>query len=145
MGALETFSFGFTSDRVPAVKDVIETYSGAAVIYSPSSKGNFTIVRPAAINGGSALSININGITSPTPTFTTALNQITLDASGSTPTNAMFAWSVLSGSAAISFLDGKTSVANVQLVSGKMTYLLKLTITDSKGATSTAMVTVNFF
>jgi hypothetical protein len=145
MGALETFSFGFTSDRVPAVKDVIETYSGAAVIYTPSSKGNFTIVRPAAINGGSALSININGITSPTPTFTTALNQITLDASGSTPTNATFAWSVLSGSAAISFLDGRTSVANVQLVSGKMTYLLKLTITDSKGATSTGMVAINFF
>jgi len=145
MGALETFSFGFTSDRSPTIKDVIETYSGAAVIYTPSSKGNFTIVRPAATNGGSALSININGISSPTPTFTTALNQITLDASGSTPANATFAWSVLSGSAAISFLDGRTSVANVQLVSGRMTYLLKLTVTDSKGATSTAMVTINFF
>ena len=145
MGAFETFSFGFTSDRPPAIRDVIETYSGAVVIYTPSSTGNFTIVRPAVLNGGTNLSININGLTTNTPAFTTAINQITLDASGSTPANATFTWSVVSGSAAISFPDGKTSVANVQLASGKMTYVLKLTVMDSKGATSIATVTINFF
>ena len=148
LGAAEQFSFGFTNDKPPKINNVIEVFGGAVVIYSASAQGTFTIVQPSTGGGGGTpgVSIVINGVSGSSPTFTTTTNQIILDASASTSTNTgalTFTWTVVTGSASISFPNGKTSVANVQLGSGKITYVIKLTITDSTGATSVANITIN--
>jgi hypothetical protein len=147
LGATGTFSFGYTSDTPPKINNVIETVAGTIVLYSASSSGTFTIVRPTTPGGGTTgVNVVINGVTGLTPTFTTVINQIILDASASTSTNAgalTFAFVPVTGSAAISF-GAKPSVANVQLGSGKLTYVIKLTVTDSKGVASVATITINY-
>ncbi|HEV2688969.1 MAG TPA: hypothetical protein VGV35_10450 [Bryobacteraceae bacterium] len=147
LGATEFFSFGFTSDKPPKINNVIESFGGAIVLYSAASSGTFTITQPPPPPGGTTgVAIVVNGVTGTTPTFNTTTNQIILDASASTSTNGgtlTFSWVAVNGSAAISFPGGKTSVANIQLGSGKIAYTIKLTITDSTGASSVATITVN--
>lgn len=148
LGATADFSFGFSNDKPPKISNVIETIAGTIVLYSASSSGTFTITSPSSGGGGGTTGVNIsiNGVTGTSPTFTTTTNQIILDASASTTTNGgklTYAWSVVTGSAGISFPNGNNAVANVQLGSGKITYVLKLVITDSTGASSTATITIN--
>jgi|ERR1051326_6868717 hypothetical protein len=145
LGATEDFSFGFTNDKPPKINNVIEVFGGAVVIYSASSQGTFTIVQPSTGGGGgtTGVSIVINGVTGTSPTFTTTVNQIQLNATASTSSNAgalTFAWSVVSGPASLS---ANGSVANVQLNGGKISYVIKLVVTDSTGATSTATIAIS--
>lgn len=148
LGAAEQFSFGFTGDKPPKINNVIEVFGGAVVLYSAASQGTFTIVQPSTGGGGgtTGVAIVINGVSGTTPTFTTTVNQIILDASASTSSNAgtlTYTWTSVTGAASISFPNGKTSVANVQLNSGNITYVIKLTITDPTGASSVATITIN--
>jgi len=64
LGATATVSFGFTNDTPPKVNNVIETVSGAVVIYSAASNGTFTITKPTTPGGGggTGVSIVINGV-----------------------------------------------------------------------------------
>jgi len=150
IGGSGTFSFGYTTDTTPKINKVIETVAGTIVIYSPSSSGTFTIVNPAnpIVNPNPGVAIVVNGSTSATPSFSTTLNQIILDASASKSTNPgalTYSWTATSGSASISFPNGNQSIANVQLGSGKITYVITLKVTDSTGASSTVTITINYF
>lgn len=147
LGGTGTFSFGYTTDNPPKINNVIETVAGSVVVYSAASNGTFTIVTPSTGGGGTTtgVSIVVNGSTSATPSFQTTTNQIILDASKSTSTNAgalTFTWTVTQGSASISFPNGNQSIANVQLGSGKITYVITLKVTDSTGASTTIPISV---
>jgi hypothetical protein len=152
-GVPATFSFGFTTDTPPKIHDVIDSVAGVAVAYTASATGTFNITQPTTPGGpggpGSGVTIVVNGITSATPNFQTTVNQLTLDASASTSTNAgalTYTWSIPAGSpsAGISFPGGNTAKAFVQLSSGKQTYTINLTVTDATGATATVPITIQY-
>jgi len=148
LGASGTYSFGYTADK--KINNVIETVGGLIVLFSPSATGTFTIVGGSTGGGGGTggVTVVINGSSSATPTFTTVLNQIVLDASASKTTTGgtlTYAWAVAQGSPSASTIGGSTSTATIQLGAGKGTYVFTLTITDSKGTAPTVVtVTVNF-
>ncbi len=150
LGASGTYSFGYTTPAPSKINNVIETIGGLIVIYSPSATGSFTIVGGKSGGGGGTggVTVVINGSSSATPTFTTVLNQIVLDASATTTSTGgtlTYAWTVGAGSTSASITGGSTSTASVQLGAGKGVYLFTLTITDSKGTAPTVVtVTVNY-
>jgi hypothetical protein len=149
LSAASTFSFGYTSDTPPKITNVIESVAGAVVIYSAASSGTFTITQPSTPpppSGG--VSIVVNGVSGNTPSFQSTLSTIILDASKSTSTNAgplTYSWAPAAGSPSVSITGGSTAVANVTLAAGKgVAYVLKLTVTDSTGASTVATVTITF-
>jgi len=150
LGATSDFSFGFSNDKPPKISNVIETFAGAVVLYSASSGGTFTIVQPSTggVGGTGGVSIVINGVSGTTPSFQSTLSTIVLDASKSTSTNAgalTYSWVPAAGSPSVSITGGNTAVANVTLAAGKgVTYVLKLTVTDSTGASTVATVSITF-
>jgi|HubBroStandDraft_6_1064221.scaffolds.fasta_scaffold441275_1 hypothetical protein len=152
-GVPATFSFGYTSATPPAIHDVIDTVAGVAVAYTASATGTFVISQPTGPTGpgggGSGVTVSVNGSTGATISFQTTVNQLTLNASASTSSNAgslTYAWSIPTGapSVGISFPGGNTAMAFVQLAGGKQAYTITLTVTDSTGATATSTITIDF-
>jgi K319-like protein len=151
-GAPATLSFGYTKDTPPKIHDVIESIAGVAVAYTGAATGTLSITQPSTGGGGgggTGVTITVNGTTGTMQSFQTTVNQLTLDASASTSTNAgalTYTWSIPQGSpsAGISFPGGKTAVAFVQLSSGKQTYTINLTVTDATGAAATSTITIVF-
>jgi hypothetical protein len=151
-GAPATLSFGYTKDTPPKIHDVTESIAGVAVAYTGAATGTLTITQPPTGpggGGGTGVTITVNGSTSATPSFQTTVNQLSLDASASSSTNAgalTYTWSIPQGSpsAGISFPGGNTAVAFVQLSSGKQNYIINLTVTDATGATATSTITIVF-
>jgi K319-like protein len=150
-GASGTYSFGYSADTPPKISNVIETIGGLIVLFSPSATGTFTIVGLPTTGGGTGtgtVTININGVTGATPTITTVVNQIVLDASASTTTSGgtlTYSWALAPGSPSASITGGSTAKAAIQLNSGQNSYKFTLTITDSKGTAPVVVpVTVNF-
>jgi hypothetical protein len=151
-GAPATLSFGYTKDTPPKIHDVIESLAGVAVTWTGAATGTLTITQPSTPGGpggGTGVTITVNGSTGTTQSFQTTVNQLTLDASASSSTNAgalTYTWSIPQGSpsAGISFPGGNTAVAFVQLSSGKQTYTINLTVTDATGAAATATITIVF-
>jgi hypothetical protein len=148
IGATGSYSFGYTTDTPPKINNVIEVVAGTIVIYSPAGTGTFTITTPGGGStggGGTGVAIVVNGSSSATPNFQTTTNQIILDASKSTSSNAgalTYTWTITQGSAGISFPNGNTSIANVQLGSGKITYIITLKVTDATGASTTVPISI---
>jgi hypothetical protein len=151
-GAPATFSFGFTKDTPPKINTVIETIAGAAGFYSPAATGTFSITQPTTPGGGpgsgTGVTVVVNGVTG-NQSIQTTVNQVNLDASASTSSNAgalTYTWSIPQGSpsASISFPGGNTAKPFVQLTSGKVTYVIVLTVTDATGATGTATLTISY-
>jgi len=151
-GAPATVSFGYTKDTPPKIHDVTESIAGVAVAYTGAATGTLSITQPSTPGGpggGTGITIVVNGLTGATPSIQTTVNQLTLDASASTSTNAgalTYTWSIPQGSpsAGIGFPGGNTAVAFVQLSSGKQTYTINLTVTDATGATATSTISIVF-
>jgi hypothetical protein len=149
-GASGSYSFGYTSDKPPKINNVIEVVDGLIVLYSASATGTFTITAPAGGTGGGTggVTVVINGSSAASPTFTTVVNQIVLDASASTTTTGgtlTYAWALAAGSPSAGITGGSTSKASIQLGAGQNTYKFTLTITDSMGTAPTVVtVTVNY-
>jgi len=150
LGFPSTYSFAYSSATPPVISNVIEAVAGTVVIYSPAGTGTFTIVQPPGPpggGGGTGVTVNVNGVTGATPTFSTTANQIILNASASTSSNPgalTYVWQVIQGSAALGFPGGNTAIANVQLGAGKISYVIKLTVTDATGASSVATITIQY-
>jgi hypothetical protein len=148
LGATGSYSFGYTTDTTPKINNVIEVVAGTIVIYSPAATGTVTITTPGGGStggGGTGVAVVVNGSTSATPNFQTTTNQIILDASKSTSTNAWaltYTWTVTQGSVGISFPNGNTAIANVQLGSGKITYIITLKVADATGASTTIPISI---
>lgn len=147
-----TYSFGYvTKSGTTTLSNIVGSIAGTIVIYSATAdSSSITITQPPSGGGGgggTGITISINGMTGATPTFQTTTNQVILNASASTSTNAgalTYAWVVTQGTASVSFPGGTTSTANVQLGSGHGTYVITLTITDATGATSKATITIQY-
>ncbi len=87
------------------------------------------------------------GATSATNTFQVFLNQITLDASGTTSTNPgplSFSWSVSPGFPTGAGIGGATTATPTFQLTIPQTYQFTVTVTDSTGAKATATVTVQY-
>lgn len=86
------------------------------------------------------------GTTPSTNTFQTVSSLIALDASQSTSTNAgalTYSWTASPGFQPVSMTGASTATPTLQLPS-KGTYQLTVTVTDTKGVTATATVTVQY-
>ncbi len=150
-GAAATYSFGYTKDTPPKINNVIETVAGVIGIYSPSAAGTVSITQPTTPGGGgggTGVTVIVNGVTG-AQTIQTTVNQVNLDASASTSSNAgtlTYTWSIPQGSpsAVITFPGGNTAKPFVQLSSGKVKYTIVLTVTDATGATGTATITIDY-
>jgi hypothetical protein len=151
-GAPATLSFGYTKDTPPKIHDVTESIAGVAVAWTGAATATLSITQPSTGGGGgggTGVTIVVNGATGTMQSFQTTVNQLTLDASASSSTNAgalTYTWSIPQGSpsAGISFPGGNNAVAFVQLGSGKVTYIINLTVTDATGASATSTITIVF-
>ena len=153
-GAPATLSFGYTKDTPPKIHDVIETVAGVAVAYTAGATGTLSITQPSSGGGGgggTGVTIVVAGPggTNSTNSFQTTVNQVNLDASGSTSSNAgtlTYTWSIPAGSptAGISFPGGNSAKPFIQLSSGQQTYTINLTVTDATGATATSTITIQY-
>lgn len=153
-GSPGSFSFAYSKDTPPKISNVIESVAGIIGTFSATATGTVSITQPPGGGGpggggGSPITIVVSGQTGTTLTFETPTNQISLDASASTSTNAgalTYAWSIPAGapSAVISLPGGNAATPLIQLSSGKVQYTITLTVTDSKGATATATITIRY-
>ena len=129
---------------------------GGSVAFAPWLTGPFAAsVLPTAPSGGgttpppAGITIVITGpggATSATNTFAVLTGGVTLDASQSTSSNPgglSYSWTTASGYPAIGIPGGNSATPSIQLPYPG-TYEFILTVTDSKGATKTATVTLQF-
>jgi hypothetical protein len=96
-------------------------------------------------NGITIVITGPGGATSATNTFQVSSNSVNLDASASTSSNPgplSYVWTIAPGYPAVGIPGGTTATPSVQLPPYAGKYQLILTVTDSKGATATATVTL---
>jgi len=99
--------------------------------------------------GGSGVTIKVTGpggATSATNSFTTVSNQISLNASLSTSSNAgalTYSWTSAPGFPPVGIVGGNTATPSFQLLS-QGTYAFILTVTDATGLKATATITVAY-
>jgi len=104
---------------------------------------------PPTGGGGTGVTVVVTGpggATSSTNTFQTVSSLIALDASQSTSTNAgalAYSWTASPGFPSVSMTGANTATPTLQLPSIG-TYQVTLTVTDTKGVTATATVTVQY-
>jgi hypothetical protein len=146
-----SFSFAYSSDTPPKITNAMTLVAGTIVLFSPSASGTVNITQPSGSGGGggtTGVTIVVSAspsitVTGATNTFQLVSNQVQLDASKSTSTNAgalTYAWSTTSANANI--INGNTATPIVQLSVRRQTYQFNVTVTDAKGATATAAVTL---
>lgn len=154
-GAPASFSFGYTKDTPPKINNVIEAVAGTIVLFSPTATGTVSITQPSSGGGGGGGGTGVTIVVSgpggivANNAFQTVVNQVNLDASGSTSTNAgplTYTWTVAANApgAVISFPGGNTAKPFIQLVSGKQLYTITLTVTDATGVSATTTITINY-
>ena len=153
-GAPSSFSFGYTKDTPPKINNVIESVAGTIVLFSATATGTVNITQPSSGGGGgggTGVTIVVSGPggTAANNAFQTVVNQVNLDASGSTSSNAgplTYSWTVAANApgAVISFPGGNTAKPFIQLASGKQKYTINLTVTDATGASATTAITIDF-
>ena len=146
-----TISLGYTTDSTPKINNVAEVVAGVALAWSASATGTLTV--PGASSGGgttpgSGPTIVVkfaNGtVALPNTTTQAGFSPFFLDASSSTGSGALtFAWTTTSNSP-VAFVG--TGVAGQILVQFPSSgdYPIKLTVTDSTGASSTFLITISF-
>jgi hypothetical protein len=104
---------------------------------------------PPPPGGGNPITILVTGpggATSASNTFATFSNQVTLNASQSTSTNAgtlTYGWTPNPGYPAAAVLNGNTATPAFEL-SSPGTYQFTLTVTDATGASATKTVTLQY-
>ncbi|HYL37977.1 MAG TPA: hypothetical protein VEV17_18825 [Bryobacteraceae bacterium] len=149
-GEPAVFSFGFTYDSPPVVSNVTEVVAGTLAAYSATAAGSFTVfpLPGGTTPGTGAITISITGPggASTANSFTSIQTFATLDASASASSNGgplTFSWSPVDGFP-LPGIQGATNGPVLQLTAMRIghTYQLMLTVTDSKGLTATAIVTV---
>jgi K319L-like, PKD domain/Periplasmic copper-binding protein (NosD) len=159
--------FNASSGTVDAAQNWWGCLGGPASVACAQASGSLTFapwlttpfsagVLPTAPSGGgggttpppSGITIVIHGpggATSSTNTFTVTQGQVALDASQSTSSNSgglSYSWQPVAGSS-VGIPGGNTATPFIQL--GKPgTYQVKLTVTDSTGATASAVVTLQY-
>jgi hypothetical protein len=141
-GAPAAVAVGYTNDTPPTITNVVTLVAGTVVEYSAGASGTLTFVAapagPPTTTGSGAVQIVIKS-----PGAVT-INQVSLDASGTTGANAPFtyAWTVTQGTASINNPTAATS--NAILLGGLGQYTFQVTVTDSKGNSAQKTVTITY-
>lgn len=132
---------GTAAGTATQLNDVTLVMPGRLATYGQRSAGTVSFLTAGAGPGTPATGPKADAGAD----ITTAQSEITLDASRSTHSDndaLTYRWRVLQGSANI--LDPASIRPRVQLAQNFGTYVFELTVTDTKGATSTDTVSVNY-
>ena len=139
-GAPANVAIGYTGDTGPKINNVVVVVAGQVDEFSAAGGGTVTFfnspVTPPGSGGGPSISI--------APAGPTAVRVINLDASATTSANPplKFHWSVVAGAADIANAD--SALATGYILGGAGIYTFRVTVTDTKGNTSTKDIDVQF-
>lgn len=150
-GSTVAISIGYTTDNPPKINNVAEVVAGQVVLYSASATGTLTFPAPSSTGtttpgtGPNVVVKFANGtVAVPNTTTQTNVSPFFLDASGSTGSGALtFAWTTTSNSPVAFVGTGAPGQILVQLP-GPGDYAIKLTVTDSSGASATFSLTLEY-
>lgn len=143
-GALIAVGFGYTTDNPPKINNVVVLVPGVAGLYSAAASGTLTFSTPSVTPPGTNAAPTI--VFTPGATQATAQKQLVLDASKSTDPNGLqltFNWTEVSGPAAAINL-GSTATPLITFAGGKGDYVFQVTVTNSRGVSSTATTTITY-
>jgi len=146
LGGSATVSVGYTTDKPPLINNVIETLSGAIVLYSASAAGTITVSQLATPGGGGGGGTGAPTVVITPATQTTVFRQVRLDASGSTDPNGLalkYAWTSV-GIPIATLVSNTGPVIDVQCDNGFGLYTFQVTVTNSAGLSSTGTATVQY-
>jgi hypothetical protein len=153
-GLPASFSFAYSTDTPPKITNAMTLVAGTIVLFSPTATGTVNITQPTGGSGtggtsGVTIVVSASGGNMPvgTNSFQVTTNQIVLDASKSTSTNAgplTYSWALAPNSANANIIQGNTATPLIQLSVKQQTYQFIVTVTDSTGATATATITVQY-
>ncbi|HTW63376.1 MAG TPA: right-handed parallel beta-helix repeat-containing protein [Bryobacteraceae bacterium] len=141
LGGPASVACASSSGTVASAPWLTTPYSSGTLPTAPSGSGG-TTPPPSGIT---IVILGPGGATSATNTFTVTQSQVALNASQSTSSNPgglSYSWQPVAGSS-VGIPGGNTATPFIQL--GKPgTYQVKLTVTDSTGATASAVVTLQY-
>lgn len=155
-GTPASFSFSYNSATPPALTNAILTVAGTLAVVSPTATGTVTITQPAS--GGGTGGTTSNGVTIVVTggtgigvigpnNFAVDSNQVFLSASQSTSSNPgalTYSWTSNATSAPTVILGANTATPMIELLA-MGSYQFTLTVTDAKGVSATANITVQYF
>lgn len=144
-GAPAIVSAGYTMDVPAKISQVVHSLAGVVTIYSPSAAGSIVVTQPAVTPGGGGGTSPNPTVVVAQPTFTTTIRQARLDASGSTDPNGLaltYLWT--SGLPTALIINPTSPTPDVQFDSGFGLYTFTVTVTNSKGLSSTGTVSVQY-
>jgi hypothetical protein len=147
VGGTVIVSTGYTvSGSTTTFSNVTVVAPGIGVIYSKTAEGTLTLSTVTGGTGGTpgnrapvAVAASLQGLS-------TTLPEITLDASGSSdPDGDTLTYSWVSVGRAVNIIDPKTAKPRVQFAgNGFGDYTFEVTVTDTKGASATARITISY-
>lgn len=141
-GAPAAISIGYTTDKTPAINNVVEVVAGQAVAFSPAASGTLTFpaapVTPPTTAGVPTIVISAPTPPAPPGSLQIFSNPYHVDASQSTDPNKLALTYSWSSDKPVSFLPSNTDPApTIQFNSGAGDYTITLTVTNSAGVSST--------
>lgn len=146
IGATVIISTGYSGSSPVTFSNVVVLLPGVGTIYAPSATGVLTLAGattppPSGTPGGKA-PVAVAGPQG----LKTTLPEVTLDASGSSdPDGNPLTFSWVSVGRPMNISDPKTAKPRVQFLGeGFGDYTFEVTVTNSKGASSTARVTISY-
>jgi len=146
-GALVAVGFGYTTDNPPKLNNVTVLVPGVAGLYSAGAVG--TVTFPASsVNPPGSSNTNPVVVFTPAATQTVFQRQIQLDASKTTDPSGLqltYAWTQVNTNIAAGISNGNTATPLVTFAGGKGDYTFQVTVTNSKGQTSTAQTTITYY
>jgi phospholipase C len=120
------------------------TGAGAKAVYLDPTKG--TVVAPPTAGGGTTPTQTTTAVANP-KNASVSSRQFQLDGSASTSFDGKaltYSWTLAPGSLSAAILGATTAMPTIQFGSNQGAYTFLLTVTDSKGNTSTDTTTITY-
>jgi hypothetical protein len=147
IGAPAAVGFGYTTDNPPKLNNVTILVPGLAGLYSAAAVGTLTFPAATVIPPGTTGNAPVVVFT-PGATQTTFQKQLQLDASKSTDPNGLqltYAWTQVNTNIAAGIANANSATPLVTFAGGKGDYIFQVTVTNSKGTSSTGQTTITYY
>jgi hypothetical protein len=145
--ALVAVGFGYTTDNPPKINNITVLLPGIAGLYSQAAVGTLTFPTSPVTPPGSAGNAPVI-VWAQNPIPPTAQRQIILDVSQSTDPNGnvplTFSWVQVNTNVQAGIANANTATPLVTF-NGKGDYTFMVTVTNTKGVSSTAQITVTYY